>query len=491
MGTSMLIQPQPGSLRLVEDAEEEIFHLFTNLKEQGRHGLGYATVHSDRITVQLHSASAKGGDEMGSRPAGTSRGHRGQALQEECTFQFPSGTITIGAAEDGDEDEEGEGDVTHSETTRRKTGAVKKQNVTVSRPKKLQRRTTSTAPSSATDGDNHKVVLRQDFTSFRTVAGNTGSVAWRASMALAALLINDLKLGADNKANQASLLNSNALLSDEGVQCQPRSWTVLELGAGTGVLSSLVLTHPAWRSLQRRGSSASTLRWIATDQGEVLELLRRNVNSTNRRLARHDVDAHVSKIELVARDLDWVEVLDLVKRGDERAQRRLKDLKRSILARDQDALEVSSSGSDDEDQQQPDLILAIDCIFNPALFPALLATLALFSAPRSPSSTTTLTFPPTQTQVLVACELREVDMMRAFLEAWCGGSTVYLGEAGKGGRRGAQGGPAPSSVGSHPGWIIHGWEGGRREEDDEEQEGVSEGLGPGFAVWLATPRSNF
>ena len=52
-----------------------------------------------------------------------------------------------------------------------------------------------------------------------------------------------------------------------------------------------------------------------------------------------------------------------------------------------------------------DLILAVDCIYNPSLLPALVETIDFLTTPG-------------KTAVLVVVELRQEDVVREFLELW-------------------------------------------------------------------------
>jgi protein N-lysine methyltransferase METTL21D len=52
----------------------------------------------------------------------------------------------------------------------------------------------------------------------------------------------------------------------------------------------------------------------------------------------------------------------------------------------------------------PDLVLVVDCIYNPALVPPLLSTMSYLA--------------PAPVPVLVVVELRSVDVVREFLERW-------------------------------------------------------------------------
>ncbi|KAL9932418.1 hypothetical protein V8E36_008535 [Tilletia maclaganii] len=416
----------------------QLYHLFTGLNEQGKHGLGYARVHSDQVLVRFQSigcVSALGGQEAPLRSG------RGEPIPASV-FTFPNGTMTISQLGDDESVDMDHQTSAGAGTARSGKAKVKVRKgdgkVNASRPAL----STSTSSLSISHNDEggfaHQVVLRQDFTAFRSVSGNTGSVAWRSSLALSAVLLQDLHVASQPRMAdvETALLSRRALFSPGRIT---REWTILELGAGTGVLSSLVLTHPALQQL----SSGTRLRWIVTDQGEVYDLLERNVDTTNRCVAGARDSASEPQIEAIAHELDWIQVHKLSQREDERSRRHLDQLKRGIL------LPPGSRHDEAETIQPPDLILVVDCIFNTALFPSLLATLRLYGGdPR--------------TQVLISCEIREVDMMRAFLEAWVEGDQ---------GRQQA-----------HPGWDIRAWHGCDR--DDQQ----SEGLGSGFVLWLATLR---
>lgn len=52
-----------------------------------------------------------------------------------------------------------------------------------------------------------------------------------------------------------------------------------------------------------------------------------------------------------------------------------------------------------------DLILAVDCIYNPSLLPALVETIDYLTTPG-------------KTAVLIVMELRQEDVVREFLELW-------------------------------------------------------------------------
>lgn len=148
---------------------------------------------------------------------------------------------------------------------------------------------------------------------------------------------------------------------------------VLELGAGTGILPCTV------------GHALADLdaTWQATDQGDLLALLQKNV----RQLASDRV---------VATEIDWLTVSHALRQAL-RHPTPYASLLRSIRS--------EHSGNTDEADIPYDLIIAVDCIFNPSLFTPFLDSLWACCTVG-------------HTVVLVLVELREQEMMRDFLQAW-------------------------------------------------------------------------
>lgn len=136
-----------------------------------------------------------------------------------------------------------------------------------------------------------------------------------------------------------------------------RSANVLELGSGTGALPAFIapLSHT----------------WLATDQAELVPLMDKNT--------RHLANCHTAA-------LDWYDFL--TPSSAHQAQ-----LGRSAILNHFD------------NAQYPDLIVCCDCVYNPALFPALIATLNAFTK-------------PAHTVVLLSCEMRSNETMADFLAAW-------------------------------------------------------------------------
>lgn len=212
-----------------------------------------------------------------------------------------------------------------------------------------------------------RVCIRQDSTSLRSTGGDTGSVIWRSSLYLAEKIVRDLsEAGSGHRTRHAS--EAAHFLLSPGELSRSR---VLELGSGTGILPLLLLSHPYLANPYTR------LSWLATDQANMLPLLRKNLSPT---------PAHVGA-------LDWVEASTVYRsQSDSVKQAFLRNLLEPF----------NSSGSDLE---SADLIMATDCIFNPFLFGPFVDTLNLCSV-------------PLKTIVMVVCELREPDAMTEYLQTW-------------------------------------------------------------------------
>ena len=170
-----------------------------------------------------------------------------------------------------------------------------------------------------------QVVLHQNCTALRSRAGDTGSVAWRCSTFFAEHMLQQLW----DTWPGPSLFHAQSFSA-----CR-----VLELGAGTGVLPACLFAHPGWLH-----PSSRPIRWIATDRADNLPLLTKNVGG-----GRYDhAQAQVS-----VRELDWLDV--------QAASGRVLDrLRTNILSAYEGAY--------------PDLILCLDCVYNPALHRPLLST---------------------------------------------------------------------------------------------------------------------
>lgn len=138
--------------------------------------------------------------------------------------------------------------------------------------------------------------------------------------------------------------------------------TLLELGSGTGFLG-----------LALRGTTA---HWTYSDQLVSLSLLVKNLRKNH---------APIDDSTTAVRELDWVVERDEgLRRGATARQRR------------------SSAGQ--PEAAPPDLIIAADCIYNPALSGPLAYTIDHVAGP--------------ETLVLVASELRDEEPLELFLREW-------------------------------------------------------------------------
>ncbi|KAG9309478.1 hypothetical protein JVU11DRAFT_10449 [Chiua virens] len=217
-----------------------------------------------------------------------------------------------------------------------------------------------------TDGSLMRVVeveIAQDPTALRSRNGDTGSVVWRASTQLAKVLLQHYFFPPQP---ELPLLNRERLAESH----------CLELGAGTGLLG-LVL--------------AGLVRTCTiTDVEPLLPLIRKNVslNSTE----RQDRPLGNSRSNVTVDELDWL-VLASLPLGTTRA-RYCPSPKAGMAA------ETACN-----ERIAWDLVLAVDCIYNPSLLPALVDTIDTVSTPG-------------RTWVLVVAELRQEDVIREFLDLW-------------------------------------------------------------------------
>ncbi|KAJ1025020.1 hypothetical protein NDA18_004306 [Ustilago nuda] len=187
--------------------------------------------------------------------------------------------------------------------------------------------------------------IYQHVTSLRSSKGNTGSVVWRSTVEL------------------AIRFRSGALFDP----CLFNDATVLELGAGTGALPALVADLSG--------------KWLATDQDELLPLLRKN-------LSQHE--------RVKTASLDWFDFLNPP------SMRSAQLRKKHVL----DQLLPSATTTEHQEKlKRVDLIICCDCIYNPALFDALIATLNVFTDSQ-------------RTIVLISCEMRSNESLAEFLTRW-------------------------------------------------------------------------
>lgn len=240
-------------------------------------------------------------------------------------------------------------------------------------PSKRAKKGNTLKNAQAFSNDTITVVVRQDSTSLRSTNGDTGSVVWRSSVYFAAKVLCDLTKSQQQISKPIDSTADPFLLSPSHLQ-QAR---ILELGAGTGILPAMILSHNILSD-----NLGSSLHWIASDQDQIVPLLRKNVEG----LSKGNMVASASGI-------DWLEASQIYRKGfSSSMQSYLKDV-------------LHTWSTDEQSIERPDIIFATDCIFNPHLFDAFLDTLSLFTQ-------------PDKTLVFVVCELRQADMMQDFLQAW-------------------------------------------------------------------------
>ncbi|KAF8972671.1 putative methyltransferase-domain-containing protein [Flammula alnicola] len=194
-----------------------------------------------------------------------------------------------------------------------------------------------------------EVELLQDKTALHSRKGDTGSVLWKASIDFGQLVLQQYYSG-----STPSILNRDILHTQH----------VLELGAGTGLLS--IALSPLVRN------------YTATDIGPLIPLIQKNVALNFPGWPANPSAGEKGK-NVSVEQLDWI------------------------------AIESASTSQRvkiyNTEDQPIDLLLAVDCIYHPSLIPPFLTTVDhLTNSGR--------------TAVLVVSELRAADVMREFLESW-------------------------------------------------------------------------
>ncbi|PVF92022.1 hypothetical protein CPB86DRAFT_777565 [Serendipita vermifera] len=202
-----------------------------------------------------------------------------------------------------------------------------------------------------------EVNLAQDITALRSRIGDTGGGVWRGSLLFAWKVLQHLYTN-----DSGGILDSISI----------KSANVLELGAGTGLLGLLLAPH--------------VQRYICTDLPELVPLIKKNIDINKNALSS-------SEKRLTAEPLNWVDVYECPPSSRHRL------FSRNLYSQPEDI------NPDGNYNSGADLILAVDCVYNPALIPPLLTTIDLFASPG-------------QTAVLVVMELRDEDVVRDFLAKW-------------------------------------------------------------------------
>ncbi|XP_006462152.1 hypothetical protein AGABI2DRAFT_206407 [Agaricus bisporus var. bisporus H97] len=199
-----------------------------------------------------------------------------------------------------------------------------------------------------------EIDLLQDVTGLRSRKGDTGSVLWHASVDFARFVLQ-----------QAHLRSPECIFNLEMLKHQH----ILELGAGTGILSILLspLCH----------------RYTVTDIEELVPLIQKNVE-----LNVPKGSGLSSNIQVLP--LDWV------------ALKNTPPARRHLLL----PYSLQENVAEEQTATPVDILLIVDCIYHPSLLPPLIETI------------NHLTRPNKKTIVMVVVELRSDQVVREFLELW-------------------------------------------------------------------------
>lgn len=188
-----------------------------------------------------------------------------------------------------------------SATSRNRTRAKRRSSSSYAGPSSPpSTKTSAKAKLQKLDHDTVDVEIQQDLNGLHARTGDTGSIVWRASILLATLILQQIS------CNQHDLFEPELLAKAE----------VLEMGGGTGVLSTLLA--PCVKS------------WTVTDMAELLPLIHKNHQKNKARLAL------ASNVQLAELDWTW-----------------------SLPQFQKNAKGIS--------QQYYDLVFAVDCLYNEAL----------------------------------------------------------------------------------------------------------------------------
>ncbi|ORY85323.1 hypothetical protein BCR35DRAFT_351648 [Leucosporidium creatinivorum] len=187
--------------------------------------------------------------------------------------------------------------------------------------------------------------LGQDLQALRNRKGDTGSVLWRVSLHLALHLLRHLSF--PSPSFPPPLLPSlflprsevtTSLSSSPASPPPPTPLTILELGSGTGFFG--LALAPLLASLSADNPTLG--RWIFTDLTANLPLIARNLTRNTSRMK--DVPTSIT-------ELDWIAESALYLSGQHRHRYTPED-------------------------PPPSLIIAADCLYNPSLAPPLAHTIA-------------------------------------------------------------------------------------------------------------------
>lgn len=257
-----------------------------------------------------------------------------------------------------------------------------------------------------------------------------------------------------------------------------RSSNVLEIGSGTGILPTLLLNHPDF--INQEAVDGKGCSWVATDQESSLQILNKNLSRLNGFQSEEaKKDDEKEKVQISCKELDWNKVYDLFSSGNDRmihllrrelfssfsshfdeqspeqeAQHNLHKTQENKSLLQQPNLKSTPIHTSPKSYTYPDLIVSLDCIFNPSLFSPLISTLTLFCQ-------------PDHTLVLLVIELRSSEMVREFLKDWLEFDEKH---------------------GLKEKWKIKSLENEESNDDEMSDEGIRKRLGgmsKGYALWLA------
>ncbi|EKM82033.1 hypothetical protein AGABI1DRAFT_70649 [Agaricus bisporus var. burnettii JB137-S8] len=300
----------PAGAEIVTDPDEEVFLLYSELqrtKSNSTSNNGISSSRSTTTTTALDQPQHRGLGHVDSRRNVLSVVIELKGGEEEL-LQLPASEI----------------ERHYKSAKRARTRGEKKKKIRYIEDKTIE------------------IDLVQDVTGLRSRKGDTGSVLWHASVDFARFVLQ-----------QAHLRSPDSIFNLEMLKHQH----ILELGAGTGILSILLspLCH----------------QYTVTDIEELVPLIQKNVE-----LNVPKGSGLSSNIQVLP--LDWVA---------------LKNTPPARLAEEQTATPV-------------DILLVVDCIYHPSLLPPLIETINY------------LTRPNKKTIVMVVVELRSDQVVREFLELW-------------------------------------------------------------------------
>ncbi|WWC87374.1 uncharacterized protein L201_002263 [Kwoniella dendrophila CBS 6074] len=244
-------------------------------------------------------------------------------------------------------------------------------------------------PSGKREVESVNVKIQQDIGMLKGQKGDTGSVLWRSSLYLATRVLSQ-------KHYTGSSTTGN-LIFDYDKLGQSK---ILELGAGTGLLSILL------SQLSEKFTSSDRLEnlklvkrnlelnGIAIGNDDILEKMD-NPNVNGKKISRNNGDGFRTQVEKKQKisvnleEIDWVEIQKERNRHPE----------------------LWNLTNQDREEEHYDLILAVDCIYNEHLVQPLVDTLSKYCKKGGKSV------------VWVVVELRSADVLTLFLESWMNDSS--------------------------------------------------------------------